>query len=172
MTGEDFAALFDAATRSVFRYEALQTYAVAAEDPSMAAFRGGSPRPERSVRTSPWLRRIAVQTAAGVSWSRVRFVTWPLSEYVQWELVGYVESQAAGEAISIIDEAATAPDFWLVDEARAVLMRYNEDGAVVERELITDPEHVAGLVHVASTLRAAATPLNTFLTQIRGGAHV
>lgn len=168
MTGEDFAALFDAAKRSVFRYEALQSYAVPAEDPSMAAFRAGTPRPERSVRTSSWLRRIAVQTAAGVNWSRVRFISQPLTEYVRWELVGYVESQAAGEAIGLIDEAVGGlPDFWLFDDERAVLMHYDEDGAVVDRELVTDPERVASLAAVAAEMTANAKPLNVFLTQLQ-----
>lgn len=167
MTPEQFTALFDAATRSVFRYEALQTYAMPTEDPSVIAFRTGAPRPERSVRTSPWLRRIAIQTAAGIDWSRVRVVTWPLTEYTRWELVGYVESQAAGEAISVVgdDLAVGVPDFWLIDESRAVLMNYGPEGQLVDRVLVTDPAEVAELADVAVRLRAAGQSLNEFLAR-------
>jgi len=167
VTPEQFTALFDAATRSVFRYEALQTYAMPTEDPSVIAFRTGAPRPERSVRTSPWLRRIAIQTAAGIDWSRVRVVTWPLTEYTRWELVGYVESQAAGEAISVVgdDLAVGVPDFWLIDESRAVLMNYGPEGQLVDRVLVTDPAEVAELADVAVRLRAAGQSLNEFLAR-------
>jgi len=167
VTPEQFTALLDTAARSVFRYEALQDYAMPAEDASVVAFRTGRPRPERSVRTSPWLRRIAVQTAAGIDWSRVRVITWPLTEYTRWELIGYVESQAAGEAISVVgdDLAVGVPDFWLVDESRAVLMNYEPDGRLVDRVLVTDPAEVAELADVAARLRAAGQSLNEFLAR-------
>jgi hypothetical protein len=77
------------------------------------------PRPERSVRTSPWLRRIAVTTVAGKRWQRVHIVEHLLSEYLCYEIEGYVES-ATGEEISIADRAAhpdlarLGPDFWLL----------------------------------------------------------
>ena len=81
MTPEEFDDEFDQFVVSAFRLETLQRYSVSAEDTHMRAFREGTPRPERSVRTSPWLRRIALTTAAGKSWSRVHVTQEPLSEY-------------------------------------------------------------------------------------------
>ncbi len=57
MTPEEFNAAFDSFRSSAFRLECLQAYAVSAEDARLRAFREGLPRPERSVRTSPWLGR-------------------------------------------------------------------------------------------------------------------
>lgn len=173
LTSEEFDELFgrfaDSATsRSVFRWEALQQYQVAADDPSLRAFREGTPRPERSVRTSPWLARIATSAAAGKRWSRVRYVDEPLTEYVRWELLAYVESQAAGEQILVTRETSGLVDFWLFDGAEpkdryAVLMHYDETGAAVEFEYCDDPEALAGWRQAAGKLTDGATPLNTYL---------
>lgn len=174
MTGEDFAGLFDQFQRSAFRMECLQTYAVPAEDASTRAFREGLPRPERSVRTSPWLARIAVTTVLhGKDWSRARLVEWPLTEYTRHELLGYVESQAAGEQIRLVDRERvtyTGPDFWLFDTdtgwARAVLLHYTPAGTVERRELVTDTARLAELDAARVQALEHAVPLNTFLARL------
>lgn len=170
ITGDEFAALFDRFTDTAFRLERWQTYAVSAEDASVRAFREGLPRPERSVRTSPWLRRIAVTTAQGRDWSRLRVVEHPLTEYTRHELLGYVESQAAGERILVADRddvGDLGPDFWLfdadTDHPCAVVMRYDQDGQIAERELVRDPAAVAALAAVRDRALAVAVPLNAFL---------
>lgn len=175
MIGEDFAALYDQFTHTAFRMECRQTYAVPAEDASTRAFREGLPRPERSVRTSPWLRRIAVTTAQGKDWSRLRLVEWPLTEYTRHELLGFVESQAAGERIMLADRAEVGydgPDFWLfdagTDRARAGLLHYTDDGEIKHRELVADPGYTAWLTEVKDQALRGAVPLNTFLAAVDG----
>lgn len=155
MNPEDFAACFDNFHQSAFRLETLQQYAIAEEDERMRAFREGLPRPERSVRTSEWLRRVAVTTAAGKSWSRVHLISEPLSEYLRYQLIGYVESAAAGEEIRLAWDTPDLPDvgdFWLFDadteDASAVFIRYDEDGAVLGFEGATDPAAIAHLREV------------------------
>lgn len=145
MNAEELAARFDAFNRSAFRLETLQHYAISAEDERLRAFREGLPRPERSVRTSEWLRRVALTTAAGKSWSRVHLIREPLSEYLRYELVGYVESAAVGEEIRLAWHAPDLPDvgdFWLFDAetsaASAVLMHYGHDGRVLGFEEVSD----------------------------------
>jgi uncharacterized protein DUF6879 len=181
VTGEDLNSLFESAHTNVFRLERLQTYAVPADDASLVAFRTGTPRPERSVRTNAFLRRVAARTlTAGVAWSRVRLVEWPLTEYTRWELLGYVESQATGEEIRLVDAdlvedvVAGAPDFWLFDagtpDARAVLMHYTPDGKLVERELVADPAEVARLATIKDETVRRSAALNEFLARLRASA--
>jgi len=182
MTAEEFAALFDAAEHSVFRLEARQAYAVPTDDASLTAFQEGRPRPERSVRTSPWLARIAATTAAGVAWSRVRVVDRPLTEYTRWELLAYVESQAVGEQISLVDLEIVdgtidlRQDFWLFDgdtpHPQAVILHYTPDGQVEQREFVVDVTVVAELVRRRDAATLHAVPLNEFLAYLngRGGA--
>lgn len=164
---------------SVFRWEALQQYSIERDDPAIAAFRAGTPRPERSVRTSPWLARIATSTVAGKSWVRVRLVVEPLSEYSRYEMVAYVESQAAGERILIardplpVATAECSPDFWLFDgttgaDRFAVLMHYDDEGRPLEFELMTDPLRVERLGELRRLFTDRAVPLNTYLAPNSG----
>src|SRR5262249_37324866 len=134
----EFDEHFDRAAHSVWRLETLQRYTVEEEAERIAAWRLGLPRPERSIRTSPWLRRIALRTVEGVAWGRAHVVDEPLSEYLRYELQGYVESAVVGEEIHIAprgksaDLSQVSPDFWLFDRdmptACALIMEYDSDG--------------------------------------------
>lgn len=180
MTTGEFVEVFqrfaDSPTsRRVFRWESLQTYAVDQEDASLAAFRAGTERPERSIRTDPWLARIARSTLAGKEWLRVRYVSEPRTEYTDWELVSYVESQTAGERIYITldaDPANSLTDFWLftgddpTDDC-AVLMHYDDAGVPREFEYRTGEGYIAALVLTARRLEHAAMPLNAYLAAAR-----
>lgn len=154
MTPEEFDQVFDQFRVSAFRLETLQRYSVSAEDARMRAFREGTPRPERSVRTSPWLRRIALTTAAGKSWSRVHVIQEPLSEYLRYELIGYVEAMAVGEEIRLASppEGRALVDFWLFDAgtpgAFAVLMCYDDNGVILGYERVDTPSELLALEDV------------------------
>jgi hypothetical protein len=133
-----FDELFDSFTDTAFRLETLQQYLVDQERERIAAFRAGKPLPERSPRTSQWLRRIQNTTHGGKRWRRVHVVDRPLSEYLQYQFVGYRGSVAAGEDVRIVDRAASSDleslrrDFWLfdaeTDHPMVVMMRYDGDG--------------------------------------------
>jgi hypothetical protein len=166
----DFDGLFDHFTDTVLRVEAGRHGAAGgAEAERVAAFLAGAPRPERSVRTSPWLARIATSTVAGKSWTRLRVVDDPLTDYQRYQMQGYVESQAAGDQVRIAPRAAAgqSPDFWLfdaaTDHAHAVLMRYDDNGALGAREPVTDRNTVAALADYATELGERSVPLNVFL---------
>ena len=177
----DLAACFDLFERTAERLEVLPAYAVGgAEAERIRAFRLGQPRPERSVRTSPWLARIARTTAGGKSWRRIRVLGWPLTEYQRYQLTGYQESAAAGDLIYIANRsahpelAALDRDFWLFDadgpQPFAALMAYDETGAYLGSEITTAPEDVE---RCRTALRMAgryAVPLDTYLARLRSTA--
>lgn len=164
MTLEEFDRLFDRFEVSAFHLETHQTYAVPEEDERIRAWREGQARPERSVRTSPWLRRIAVTTAGGKRWSRVHIIEHPLSEYLRYELVGYIEAQAVGEAVGLADRgvhpelADLGPDFWLFDGATerafGVLLHFDDSGNLLAIEEVAD---AAGVTELERQARAAVT---------------
>lgn len=170
-----FDALFDTFVATVVRLEALPLYSVGgAEQERIDAWKAGRPRPERSVRTSPWLARIAATTTtAGKRWSRVRVVDEPLTDYQRYQLDGYRESQAVGDQVSIARRGAvddSGDDFWLFDArtpaAHAVLMRYHPDGSLRGRELVDDPATLAVLTARVERVATAAVPLNVFLADV------
>jgi hypothetical protein len=170
---KDFDACFDQFTASAFRLETLAHYGTLEADPRFTAFRERAALPDRSVRTSPWLRRMATTTAAGKRWSRVHVMGNPLSEYERFELVAYVESAAAGEQIGISDRTdhpqlvGLGRDFWLFDagtsEAFAALLRYDDDGVYLDAEVTRD----AGVIRACEADRDLAlrysVPLNEYL---------
>jgi hypothetical protein len=137
---------FDHFQVSAFRLETLPQYVVPAEEERIAAFRAGRPLPERSARTSPWLRRVARTTARGKHWSRIHVVDVPLCEYTRFELVTYTESAAAGEDIRIADRnpalLGLRTDFWLFDAETdhpfAAIMEYGPDGRYLGARVTTE----------------------------------
>lgn len=170
MTPEDFDALFDSFRSSVFRLEGLPAYA-GEEDDRLHAFYSGQPLPERSVRTEPWLARIALTTITErKSWLRVRVVDEPLTEFQRYQLEPYRESQAAGEQIRIVTRTALAddgPDFWLFDpgtpQARGIVMHYSSDYRWLGADLVTGSAELAELDERRLQATAKAVPLNEFL---------
>lgn len=181
MTGLDYAqfdAQFDrfvesSTSTTVFRWEARQTYAVSREDPSLLAFRDGTPRPERSVRTSPWLARIARSvTVDGKQWQRVRYIEEPWTEYTAWEIESYRESQAAGDQVLLttVPLARPRPDFWLFSgsapgDRYAVVMHYDEEGVPQRFEFTDQPDRLGELHAAASEALASAVSLNAYLAR-------
>jgi hypothetical protein len=174
----EFDTLFDSFSSTVYRLETLPAYDVGgAETARLAAFREHRPRPERSVRTDPWLARIAVTTVtAGKRWARTRIVDDPLTEYQRYQLASYVEAQAVGDEMRVamradVDDAG--PDFWLFDaatpEAFAVVMRYDEAGHWLGAERVDDPSDLEQIGSRRATADAVSVPFNEFLTSMDCG---
>lgn len=182
MTLEEFNACFDQFRFDAFRLETLQAYEVDEEDASYSAWRSGRPRPDCSVRTDPWMRRIAVTTAAGKRWSRVHVVDEPLTGYLRYELVGYVEQAAVGEEIRIAprrgnpDLAALRDDFWLFDyddpaRAFAIIMRYDGAGHWLGADRSAGPEVLDRCRDQRMLALQASVPLNEYLATLDRGVR-
>lgn len=174
LTADQFDALFDKFRRSVYRLEALPAYDVGEEDEDLAAWRAGQALPERSIRTSPWLARIASSTLNdSKEWTRVRVLDDPLTEYERFELGAYVESQACGDQMRIAlrrDVGEVGPDFWLFDAetasapgALAVVMLYDDRGRWRGSEKVTDRGRLRELTAVRARVDAVSVPLNEYL---------
>jgi len=157
--------------RSVFRLETLSSYAAPGEADLLRAFREGRPLPPRGPDTDPWLRMVADSVHAGRRWSRVHVLDRPLSDYLRFELLGYQGNLAAGEDVRVADRA-TAPealgalthDFWLLDEALAVVIEYDGDG----RRLAMRPtDDVASFIARRDVAMKHAIPLPDYLQSVR-----
>lgn len=177
MTSDEFSALFDRFTESVFRLETFQEYRVGEEDEIRAWLRG-EPKPERSVRTSEWLARIARTTIVdGKRWSRAHIVDLPLTNYMRYEVDAYVESQAAGEEIRIAVRQSYGAladlhhDFWLFDAGRpdryGIAMDYAADGSLRGFDLVVDAPRLDRYEHERDLACRASEPLNGFLAGTR-----
>lgn len=173
----DLGQCFEVFTACAFRLETLGTYAAPAEEERLRAFRLGLSRPERSVRTSAWLRRIADTTAAGKSWRRVRVLDRPLSEYECYQLLGYRESAEAGEVIRIAERSACpdlatlARDFWLFDAGTArpfaALMNYDHAGEYLGAVVTTEPAVIMACLTARNLAQQYSVPLGVYLAQLK-----
>jgi len=167
-------SLFDGFRVSAWRVEALPVYDVGGDEAArLAAWRTGRPRPERSVRTSPWLSRLAVTTARGLEWRRVRILDVPTTDYQRYRLVSDVEAQACGEQVRLVERPKVASlgaifDVWLFDvatsAARAAALRYDDAGRYLGADVVVDNR--ARLQALAATWHAVwgrGMPLNDYL---------
>jgi hypothetical protein len=154
VTGDILDECFRSFRHSALRLETLPVYAVSGEAERIQAWREGRARPERSVRTSEYLREVATNVLAGRERTRVRIVDHPLSEYCRYQMAAYIESAAAGEQIRIVvrgggsnqagQDLDIVDDFWFFDQGteheRAVLPHYDAKGAPTGAHLATEPE--------------------------------
>jgi hypothetical protein len=142
----EFDACFDRFEHSAHKLETRRQTVAPGEAERIQAFQEGAARPVRSVRTEPWLARIAVTTAtAGKSWQRVRILDQPLTLYQEYGMAGLVESQAAGEQVRITLRGAVpglVTDFWWFDPGWgsefALLLFYDEGDRFSGFEVSTD----------------------------------
>lgn len=174
MTGVDFDALFDQFAHSAFRLEARPTYNVGGQEAvRIAAYRARQARPERSVRTDPWLTRIAVTTAQGKQWRRLRVLDDPLTDYERYQLLSgtYIEAQSCGDQTVLVDRALAGPaaefaDFWLFDgglpTAHGFLMHYTREGQF-EGLVPAGVAELRAMQDIADRVTPTATPLAEYL---------
>lgn len=167
--GERLAAV----RATAFRLETLQHYA--GDEDELDEFRRGLPLREWSVRTSPYLRKLAESTLAGQQWSRIHVVDRPLSDYLRFEMASYVSSAAAGEQIMITDRSADPElgelrrDFWLLDEelpgACALLMHYDDRGVLLAATARSDGDTLAWCRRARFLAASHAIPLNDYIAR-------
>jgi hypothetical protein len=133
---EDLDELFRTYCHSAWRFECRDDYAVPGEDADFDDFLAGRPVAPRTIENNTYLANIARQRQEGKYFGRVRTVGHPITRYTEFEMASYPENIAAGEEVQILDRSWLEPgnddwtrqDFWLFDDAIAVLMNYDDQG--------------------------------------------
>lgn len=162
-----FDAAFDTARSSAFRLETLQSYGNSGEDPALDAFVTGQPYVLTAGKRN-WTALVLDRRRTGCVMQRVHVVTEPLTDYALFELTwGYAPNVNAGEDIRIILIGADQPwptdlpqdrDFWLFDARTLYAMRYDQDGAWLGADLVTDPSRIQQAVTWRDTALQLGTP--------------
>ncbi|MQA08434.1 MAG: hypothetical protein GEU98_07745 [Pseudonocardiaceae bacterium] len=130
--------------RSSWRWECQGHYAV--DEAKLQRWRAGLPRDEEARR--PWLGFIHGLRVAGATFERVRMLTEPLTEYLRWMLEGTQHNVEAGEDIRWIQQSMArdlgmpAYDFYLFDDQRVAIMRFDDDKLLTDLEVTDDPTSV------------------------------
>ncbi|MFD4169119.1 DUF6879 family protein [Streptomyces albidoflavus] len=140
LAGEKWQAKFSEFQTEAWRLETRPVYRVPQEADEFARFLGGERFP--GPYEDDWTALIRRHRDTGGTIGRVHVVTRPLSDYLRFEFERYYRHQApVGEDIRILDVTdrtnplAGIDDFWMFDRSTVVLMKYDDDGTQIEREL-------------------------------------
>ncbi|BCJ51812.1 hypothetical protein Asp14428_32870 [Actinoplanes sp. NBRC 14428] len=95
----------------------------------------------------------------------------PLSDYLRFEILGYQGNVAAGEDVRIADRvdvpealSALTGDFWLLDDALAVVIEYDGDGRRLSMKPTPD---VGGFVYQRDLAVEHSVPLLDYLPSVQ-----
>lgn len=154
ITDEQFWQNLAGFKRSAWRFEQQPAYDVGYEHEQFDDFLAGQPKPPaENPELGAWMTQVAKQTSEGRTVGRVRITDDPLTDYQRWmqwldrynreagETIDYLSRERAVEA-GILPAAGKA-DWWLFDDARLMLMHFNEQGKRVKVELLVDEPEVA-----------------------------
>ena len=152
VTSPEFDALFTSFRHTAYRLETLQIYDVSYEIEPYRAFLAGEPRP-RDAAKNAWTAMLAHSAADGKIVQRVHLVNEPLTDYLRYELEwSYPPNVEAGEDIRILPidsisaadlERSSIPgDYWLFDSSDLWIMHYDDDGAFLCIEQVSEPEAI------------------------------
>lgn len=135
LTQDEFIGMFDTFEHSAFRLETLPQYLVDSETERLRRYKAGEPfHLEDSTRE--WLEFMRREIDGGKRWHKVHVLASPLSEYLRFECEwGYATSTQYGQEVGILDTTEIEKpaevldhDFWIFDDKRVVLLRYDEEG--------------------------------------------
>ena len=144
LESDAWQAYFRDYERSAWRLEVQPTYTMPNEQPSIARFLAGEPKP--ADHNARWHVTVKNNIMAGKTMGRVRVVRQPLTDYQRYQLAwGIPGNIDAGEDIRILDTTTDGyglpdQDFWLFDDTTVVHLNFRSDGTLIDRELIEDPD--------------------------------
>jgi hypothetical protein len=168
---QSLRAAVEGARSSVFRLETLQTYDAQDEAEQLAAFLDGRPQPPDPGKAE-WTAFVRRKRAGGVRVERVHVCREPLTLYLRYELTwSYAASVAAGEDVRILPLAIAEPwpvvlppyDFWLLDEARLLVMHYDAAHRWLGVEPVSDPSLIRQAADAGRAALARAVPWQQYV---------
>jgi hypothetical protein len=170
LTGRDFGSLFTSVEATADRMELRDIYRSEIEDEVTRRYVAGEP--DDLAWSQAWFDQIRALTATGKRFRRVRVVSVPLSDYQRCGVDRIAAHNiTAGEDIRYLDRAKAAGalgaevpgfDFWLFDSgassARVARLHFDDAGALLGAEMITDPAVAGGLSAVFTRAFELARP--------------
>lgn len=168
---DEFGQLFETFAHSAWHLETRRGYASDRDDPGFAEFRRTGQAPMDL--GSDWCRNILRQTSGGKYVGRVRVVDDPPTEG-QLFLMDYSRCNAAtGEDVRSIwrEDARRAhlpdEDFWIFDSRAVAVLRFDDEDAFHDVEVITEPVEVLRYCQVRDAAVSHALPTAAFTAQLR-----
>jgi hypothetical protein len=165
--GTEFWQEFKNFQHSAWRWEQQPAYFIGYEHEQFDRFLAGSPEPPtENADLGDWMAQVAEHVAEGKTYGRVRVVETPPTDYQRWmqwmdrwnreagETIRYLTRQAARRAGII--PAIGPDDWWLFDDRRLVVMRFDKVGRRIQVEAFEDEPEVAQALKWRTRAIAAA----------------
>jgi hypothetical protein len=139
----EFSALFDTITENSWRWECQGRYEV--DMWKVRRWEAGQAYQETDGSRS-WTAYIQGLTDRGIPFERVRMLTEPLTDYLQWMLTTTQRNIDAGEEIRWVTQSRAHElgmpdyDFYLFDNNRVALLRFDKAKVLSGVELVDDPD--------------------------------
>ncbi|MQA11455.1 MAG: hypothetical protein GEU98_23460 [Pseudonocardiaceae bacterium] len=143
---DELGALLGAVRRSSWRWECQGNYAVDGED--LRRWLAGEPTVETDDDRA-WVDYVRRLHTAGIPFERVRMLTEPLTDYLRWMLDTTDRNVDAGEDIRWIEQRLAVElgmpgyDFYILDDERVVIMRFDDTAALTVLEVVEDRDTLA-----------------------------
>jgi Family of unknown function (DUF6879) len=153
LTEDEAAEQLRSFEHTAFRLEQQRAYIVAVESEMFSRFLAGDLTPPTDTpAVREWFAQVGRQVDEGKRIERVRVQDEPQTPYQRWQRWFDRWNNEAGESIRYIARqraqeigllpAAGDEDWWLFDSCRLMVMRYDDEGHLLETGLSTDPERV------------------------------
>ncbi|SHF26561.1 DUF6879 family protein [Streptoalloteichus hindustanus] len=152
--------------KSAFRLETHQVYTIPSEAERVRRFLAGQPKDDESIQE--WRRLVEEITGAGKTMTRVKIVRRPFTDYTRYLMEwGVPRNVRAGEDYRILDltdREVDLPqqDFWLFDETTVLLLNFNPDGTLRDRELVESPSNIDQYLRWRDLALAEAVPFGEY----------
>lgn len=136
-----FIGLFDSIRWSSWRWECQGYYA--SDEPRLRLWLAGEPS-RQDAGDQAWRSYIRGLRRRGVPFERVRMLTEPLTDYLRWMLATTTWNVESGEDIRWITAAAARDvgmppyDFYLFDDDRLVILRFDDDKNLLGADVTDD----------------------------------
>lgn len=150
ITEDRFWELLGTFERDAFRLETQDAYALDYERADFEAFLHGTPLSPDAGWFREWLDLVTAHTGAGQTMARVRILAEPPTDYQRWLVSGTPWYNQASEDIRYMPRSRAVAlglplnaDWWLLDDQRLILMRFDGAGEVTSMELVTEPGAIA-----------------------------
>lgn len=171
---EEFSPMFHSFEKSAFRLETLPSYAVSHEDSHFQAYVRGDKTPPFIY--SDWKATIRNATSAGKTFEIVRLVPEPLTTYFRYELEWhYLEYRDAGQETRFVTaeriteslRSMKGQDFWLLDDKKAVFIKYDNQGDILGFYATEDPNILEKLVLLRSHAKELSIHIDEYLPKYK-----
>lgn len=147
LTDGEFRGLLESFRETAFYLEAQDNYALGYEKDDFRRFLTGQPQPPSEISWwRPWLDQIASLTREGKRVTRARIIADPPSDYQRWGLWAIPWHTRAGEQIIYLTRSKTREvglpakfDWWLLDDSKVIILKYDTDGQCVSKTLHDTP---------------------------------